>query len=81
MNILFKLVISATNEYFFQELSKVYARISMDDLALQKMQKKQDIFIKSSLGHQRLAQTIWNVESKPNEHINKLILKIDINQA
>ena len=44
-------------------------------------QTKQDIFIKSSLVHQRLAQTIWNVESKPNEHINKLILKIGINQA
>ena len=75
MNIPFKLTIGATNEYLCQELSKVYARKSIDE------QTMHDIFIKSSLIYQRLTQIIWNVESKLNEHVNKLILKIGINQA
>ena len=54
----------------------------MDALALQKQARKKTRHqIKSSLVHKRLAQTIWKVESKPNEHIKKMILKFGINQA
>ena len=53
----------------------------MNDLALPKQVNKARHQIKSSLVYQRFAQTIWNVESKPNEYITKLILKIGINKT
>ena len=58
--------IGATNKYLCQELSKF----------MQGRTRMLCHFIKSSLVHQRIAQTIWDMESKANEYITKLILKL-----